>query len=1155
MPLDPALEYVSQNLENWDLESSDVEELSLIRQYTSRHNQVTHLYFSQRYRSIPVYNAILGIHLDREGQVLFATPRLNARLQERINALSPKLSAPAAIEQAARHLELESGQSLTLIRTEGKTAYLYEGGALSGRPIRAELIYFPAAGTLRLAWNLTIDPPATADVWDLQVDALTGDVLSQYNHTVYCVAGNLSVPHQHADAWCPEDNADFPYLQPQVLFSSSPSYRVFPLPAENPSGNERQLLSDPADMTASPFGWHDVDGVVGPEYLTTRGNNTFTFFDLDSDDMPDGDEPQVGETMTFDFPFDPLAEPEDNRNAGLTQLFYTINRMHDLAYRYGFDEESGNFQQNNYGQEGQEGDPVIGQALNGGWRNNASFSTSPDGLPGTMRMYLWEITRGPWLSVQNPEPLAASFQISLANFGPRLSYTGVAGRIVDAVANGSDPGQGCGPITNATEVAGNIAMIDRGGCYFEEKVGNAADAGAVAVIICNYDQSLIEMAGLNDIEDPQIPAVMLGADDCRRIRNFLDRGVQATLRFPPQLRPRRLDGSFDNGIVAHEYAHGISIRLTGSADRNGCLINDEQMGEGWSDFFTLVTTSRPGDTGREPRGVGHYVLRTPNRQASLRTLPYSTDFNINDLTYEDVIGTGSPYSTGEVWTAVLWDLYWRLAEEYGYSEDLLNGEGGNNMALQLVVDALKLQACNPGFLDGRDAILMADQINNQGVNRCLIWEVFARRGLGYGASQGDPNYRHDALASFEPFPTCIQELKITKAMTPTILPGETITVTLTITNHKAETAPGVVIVDELPEGTDFVAGSVTGPVELEAEARQLTFSAGDLSPGEELTITYKLNTDPRYFSVRQFLDDVENIGENWNAENFTGLIRWRINRNNPYSGQLSWWIPNALSRNDQGLSLAAPLLVSGQQPVLRFWHQYDIQAGLDGGIVELTTDDGATWTPLPAESFLRNGYAGRIAQETLGAPKLRAFWGNSNEYIDSYIDLSPYRGEEIRLRFRYASLENSSIDTTAGTGWYVDNIELMDMVNFQSEACVFSEEGDEACSFAANLGTVAESASLTTSTSTGSKASMQVALFPNPATSMVNVALRIPTPAEDLTIELFNASGQRLQGLSTTIPGPEEVIIPLQTRGLSPGLYFVKISGPEMTVVEKVVVK
>jgi len=63
--------------------------------------------------------------------------------------------------------------------------------------------------------------------------------------------------------------------------------------------------------------------------------------------------------------------------------------VHDLYYRYGFDEVSGNFQQHNFGRGGKENDGVIANAQDGSGYNNANFMTPPDGENGRCRMYLW----------------------------------------------------------------------------------------------------------------------------------------------------------------------------------------------------------------------------------------------------------------------------------------------------------------------------------------------------------------------------------------------------------------------------------------------------------------------------------------------------------------------------------------------------------------------------------------------------------------------------------------------------------------------------------------------------------------------------------------------------------------------------------------------
>ena len=60
--------------------------------------------------------------------------------------------------------------------------------------------------------------------------------------------------------------------------------------------------------------------------------------------------------------------------------------LHDISYQFGFDEKSGNFQQNNFAKGGKGGDRVVikNQAYG---TNNANFATPPDGQSGVMQMY------------------------------------------------------------------------------------------------------------------------------------------------------------------------------------------------------------------------------------------------------------------------------------------------------------------------------------------------------------------------------------------------------------------------------------------------------------------------------------------------------------------------------------------------------------------------------------------------------------------------------------------------------------------------------------------------------------------------------------------------------------------------------------------------
>jgi len=82
-------------------------------------------------------------------------------------------------------------------------------------------------------------------------------------------------------------------------------------------------------------------------------------------------------------------EPDKYKDASVSNLFYWNNIIHDIFYAAGFNEVSGNFQENNFGKGGKGVDAVQANAQDGSGYNNANFATPPDGQRPRMRMYLW----------------------------------------------------------------------------------------------------------------------------------------------------------------------------------------------------------------------------------------------------------------------------------------------------------------------------------------------------------------------------------------------------------------------------------------------------------------------------------------------------------------------------------------------------------------------------------------------------------------------------------------------------------------------------------------------------------------------------------------------------------------------------------------------
>nr|GAT56412.1 elastinolytic metalloproteinase Mep [Mycena chlorophos] len=190
------------------------------------------------------------------------------------------------------------------------------------------------------------------------------------------------------------------------------SYNVFAWGVNDPSEGERSIEKENFDALASPIGWHSLPYANDPSLkgtklatkevlrntTTTWGNNVFAQENWEGQNAyVENYRPDAGAGKSFDYAYSPkvtdkadaLEEAQKFINATVAQLFYTNNMIHDLYYRYGFDEISGNFQQYNFGRGGAGNDAVIANAQDGSGYNNANFMTPPDGQNGRMRMYLW----------------------------------------------------------------------------------------------------------------------------------------------------------------------------------------------------------------------------------------------------------------------------------------------------------------------------------------------------------------------------------------------------------------------------------------------------------------------------------------------------------------------------------------------------------------------------------------------------------------------------------------------------------------------------------------------------------------------------------------------------------------------------------------------
>jgi len=173
------------------------------------------------------------------------------------------------------------------------------------------------------------------------------------------------------------------------------------------------------------------------------------------------------------------------------------------------------------------------------------------------------------------------------------------------------------------------------------------------------------------------------------------------------------DSSVDSDVVFHEYGHGISNRLIGNGGSALAGIQSGALGEGWSDYWALTLNNN---------GVmAEYSTRNPIK--GIRRAAYTVPADTVHDSYADLLSDDKrPHPDGEVWAATLWDLRTQL---------------GATITDRLVLNGMKFTPSRPSFLAARDGILQADQNLNAGANRCVIWTVFARHGMGVSAVGND----------------------------------------------------------------------------------------------------------------------------------------------------------------------------------------------------------------------------------------------------------------------------------------------------------------------------------------------------------------------------------------------------------------------------------
>jgi large repetitive protein len=800
--------------------------------------------------------------------------------------------------------------------------------------------------------------------------------------------------------------------------------------------------------------------------------------------------------LTFDRTYNPALAPNANVNqvkASVTQIFYVNNWLHDFWYDSGFNEAAKNAQRDNYMRGGLGGDPIRAEAqdsADSGQGNNANMSTFADGTPPRMQMYVWnglpnrQLTSTPMPSLTFPDGLGAS------SFGPQTFDVTLQAVIAnDGTGTTSDA---CEPLTG--NLNNRIVVIDRGTCPFTVKVLNAQTAGADGVIIVNNAPGNTPTSPGGADPTITVPLLGLSLEDGGPLKTAI--GAATTTLHMVRGAEIQRDGTIDNTIVAHEWGHYWHHRLVlcGSTSCGG-------MSEGWGDFAALMMIVREGDTfGANVYPMAQYASAGLSKQAQyfgIRRAPYSEDRAKNPFTFGHIrraapLPTGVPlapggadmaevHNVGEIWAQAVFQGYIKLIAA-GTAASRPFADSQRRMADYLVA-GMKAAPPEPTFVEQRDAILrpIYTASKTDATRRAdfdALAQGFAERGLGSGAI-APPTTSVDLNETVEDFSVkgslvfdsyTLNDAGKSCDNDGVLDAGETGVLTVKVINTGWQTLAGsTVTISSADPNLTFENGGMGTIASLEpyGEATvNVNVTARAATPTRTLaplTITMA-NPDAVKTSVAApawvlvNYDDKAGVSSRDDVESNRTPLAWTPAQGDIKLPAMAWsrqgdaqnhyWHGNDVGAPSDERLESPGLAVSTTVPfVMNFSHRYAFEYGpttaggpdvfFDGGVIELTEDNGATWkdvstymgidpgytqllyrsTPPPAPDAATTDAGSGDANPLAGKP---AFAGDSPGYpnmLATTLDFGMiFAGKTIKVRFRIGTDEG-----TGAPGWDLDN--------------------------------------------------------------------------------------------------------------------------------------
>jgi hypothetical protein len=225
------------------------------------------------------------------------------------------------------------------------------------------------------------------------------------------------------------------------------------------------------------------------------------------------------------------------------------------------------------------------------------------------------------------------------------------------------------------------------------------------------------------------------------------------------------------------------------------------------------------------------------------------------------------------------------------------------------------------------------------------------------------------------------------------------------------------------------------------------------------------------------------------------------------------------SNAENSLTLLSPIDLSEYHfAELKFKTKWSIEPTWDFGIVEISTDSGATWNALRSKlSRKASGRAG--SKQPLSVFGYDGYSPRSS-WIDQSIDISSFTGNKILLRFRLSSDVGEERD-----GWYIDDITVL---GYHSEPSNV-EEQSLPYPFALKQN------------------------YPNPFNPSTQIGFSIPENS-NVNLSVYDILGKNIAVIVNQHLEKGTHTVNFNARQLSTGIYFYRLTAGSYSAVKRMTI-